>query len=215
MLWPFTSIIGPSCACSLQAPPDLPRVAFLDTLPFRRYTTQRVDKLHGNSFFYDHSYTAAFKLWVVLRRGVDSRTSVSWELRSFELNAKRWNHTLSSTFGDSWRATMVTWTWGVSHIESSIRPSTYSTMTAGRPTPASHTVYPHQSLFPGPNKSAEIHDPHLSKHLIVLHSQNTGLTCYVLPAPTQSKAAIYKKIYYTTYLHGEKKGTATSRTTNR
>ena len=115
----------------------------------------------------------AFKLWIVLRRGVDSRTPVCWELRSFEMNAWVWNHTLSATFEDSWRATMVTWTLSVSHMESSVRPSTYSTVTAARLTLASHIVHNHQSLFPGPNKSAELHDPHLSNHLIVLHSQTT------------------------------------------
>ena len=64
-------------------------------------------------------------------------------------------------------------TWGVSHIESSIRPSTYSTVTAAQLMPASHIVQNHQSLFPGPDKSAETHDPHMSKHLIVLHSHTT------------------------------------------
>ena len=37
VLWPFTSIIGPTCAFSLQAPGDAPRVAPLDS-PLLRYT---------------------------------------------------------------------------------------------------------------------------------------------------------------------------------
>ena len=65
--------------------------------------------------------------------------------------------------------------WNVRRVthRSSIRPSTHSTMIAARLLPASHIVHNNQSLFPGPDKSPETHDPHPSKHLIVLHSQTT------------------------------------------
>ena len=85
----------------------------------------------------------------------------------------------------------------MTHIGSSIRPSTYSTVTAARRMLASQIVHNHQSLFPGPDMSAETHDPHLSTSHCSPLSDNT----YLL-APTQSKTSIHKNMYIT-YLHGE------------
>ena len=75
VLWPFTSVIGTTCACSLQASADLPRVALVDTLPFRCYT-QHVNEVHSNSFLQPFIRDGLQAVGFVRRRGVDSRTPV-------------------------------------------------------------------------------------------------------------------------------------------
>ena len=98
---------------------------------------------------------------------------------------------------------MVTGTWGVSHTGSSIRPSTYRTVIAARLIPASHIVHNHQSIFSGPDKSAETHDPPVKNISSFFTLRQHWLN---LLASAQSKATTHESMY-TTYSNGEYKVT--------
>ena len=60
---PSRQSLAPSAQILYRHP--LTQLALLDSFPFRRYTTQHVNNCRI-IFFYNHSYTVAFTLWVVL-----------------------------------------------------------------------------------------------------------------------------------------------------